>query len=68
MKKWLKKHSKYLITSFAILFIANTSYGIYTATEGWVITLDAFCIAFWLLILLEISGITKRIFNWWSRE
>ena len=68
MKKWLKKHGKYLVVGLAILAIGIASHGLSMTTEEWKVAAYMFIIAFWVMILLLVLRIIGRIQDWWDKE
>ena len=68
MKRWLKKHGKWVVVGLGVLFIANGSYGIFTATEEWKVVLNVCVIAIWVLISLLASGAFEKFFEWWKKD
>ena len=68
MKRWLKKHGKWLVVGIGILFIGNSIWNIYTATEEWKAFLHAGLLAIWIIITLLVSGTLCMIFRWWDKE
>ena len=68
MKKWIKTHSKILISILGIVFIANAIYGLTICTESWQFVMHIFSIVVWPIILLWITGVFDKIFEWWDKD
>ena len=68
MKRWLKKHGKWIIVGLGVLFIANGGWAIFTTTEEWKVTLHACAIILWLAVILVISGAFEKLFKWWEKD
>ena len=62
MKKWLKKHGKWVVVGLGVLFIANGSYGI-TVTSEWKLVLHICVVIIWLSITLCASGAFESFFQ-----
>ena len=68
MKRWLKKHGKWVVVGLGVLFIANGSWGIFTATEEWKVVFHACAITLWLVIALFASGAIEKFYSWWEKD
>jgi hypothetical protein len=74
VKRWLKKHSKWVITGLGVLFIANSSYGLFLAfnshgeVETWKVILHGFVILTWIPITSIVSGTLDKIIGWWEKD
>ncbi len=67
MKRWLKKHGKWVVVGLGTLFVANGILGIFIATEGWKVALHSVSIGLWLVIILGASGVLAKIYDWWEK-
>lgn len=68
MKRWLKKHGKWIVVGLGVFFIANSGYGIFTTTEEWKIIVHVVAIMLWVVILLLASGILEKLYRWWDKD
>ncbi len=68
MWQWLKKHGKWILIGLGILFVANAIVGIIIATEEWKVALHSVAISLWLVVILMVSGVLQKIFDWWDKS
>lgn len=68
VKRWLKKHGKWVVVGLGVLSIANGTWGIFTATEEWKVVFHACVIILWSVIVLLASGALRKFFDWWERD
>jgi len=68
MKKWLKKCIRWILVALGILIIANASYEITIATEDWKIITYLVIIVLWLILILVLSGILNKLYQWWEKD
>ncbi len=70
MKKWLKRHGRWVVLCGVVLLLANAIYGITRSFEpGREVMLIAhtFGACLWLCILLMLTGGLEKIYRWWDK-
>ncbi|MFH0769620.1 MAG: hypothetical protein V1932_08710 [Chloroflexota bacterium] len=68
MKKWLKKHGRWLVVSLGVLFIGSACYQILKTDTEWKKVFYSAEIALWLAIILMTSGALEKLFKWWDKD
>lgn len=68
MKRWLKKHGKWVAVGVGVLFIGNAGYGICVADAEWKVVANIFVITIWLTLILFVSGAIPKILEWWEKD
>ncbi len=68
MKKWLKKHSKWLVVGLGVLFISNSICGIITTDTEWKVIGHICVIVLGLVIILLVFGIIEKFAEWWDKD
>ena len=67
MKRWLKKHGKWLMVGLGVLFITNSSNAIFSTSEEWKLLLHIGAITLWVILILLYSGALGKIYKWWEK-
>ncbi len=68
MKKWIKRNCKWLVTGLATLFIANAIWGLLATPSEVYIIFYSVMFSIWLMILLLVLGIFRKVYDWWQKE
>ena len=67
MKKWIKAHSKILISILGIVFIANAVYGLIIATESWQFVINSITLFCWILYFFGLLEYLAKYMNGGTR-
>lgn len=68
MKSWLKRHGKVVFCAFGIVVLCWLTYCIWRATRPEVIALGAISIALWVCLLVVMSGLFNKLYDWWEKD
>jgi len=68
MKRWLKKHGKWVIVGIGVLFISNSIYIIVIADAEWKVIANGCVVMVWVMVTLFVSGAMNKIWNWWKKD
>lgn len=68
MKRWLKKHGRWLVVGLGALFLADSVYWTFNSSEEWKLALHGVTIFIWIMLILFWTGAISKIFDWWEKE
>ena len=68
MKRWLERHGKWIIVAIGLTFILFSGIAIATSEQDWVVALNILVIVAWAGMLLVVSGIMTKLFEWWEQD